>query len=583
MMMRMTAADPNAERRWGGTVSGCPDRWAPVVRVRAGPGGGAKPGAELVLYCAPSGTAGVPHGALLDDMLDLPTRAEIDRLAEDELSAWRDRRDATLTVDGCCLPHVYEVELFADVFLRELRVVRGIEAAFRDSPPASVRLEGLDPALAGCLVEVLRPLGIDCKLSAPGRSPSYPLTFPAARRTAAGVLRRVFGLRARVRGFVLVKPFSHLGGVYERLGGGVVLDPGHLPALRPAGLLGAAGRGGWIGHPGLASRQSSRRAVETALNAAKAERPDDPVRRLLDERALALLAQRAGETTAALKPLRSAFSKGRVRAAVVPSDATPDARLIALAAREAGRSTIQVQHGFFSLWPGARERPPAWADGMVAERVAVWSAREAAHFRPASPGEVVVTGNPGAARLVGSDLPVQPNGHVVVLVQLPGQITTKIDPRASLTHLQTALEALAAARPGADVVIRPHPFDREQEAYEALGARHGRLSVRIDASTPILQLLRGAGLCIGSTSTATLQAAASNVPTVFLNTTGVIAEWPLDGTGALPTARDSGELAQLLPRRGAGARATGRESALEALGARADALDRVMELVHAAC
>ncbi len=85
-------------------------------------------------------------------------------------------------------------------------------------------------------------------------------------------------------------------------------------------------------------------------------------------------------------------------------------------------------------------------------------------------------------------------------------------------------------------------------------------------------------LCVGPLSTATLQASVAGVPTAFLSLAETRLPWPFDGSGAFPTARDADELARLLPEVVAG-RVSGAEVATEALGLRADAVDRVVELV----
>jgi hypothetical protein len=97
--------------------------------------------------------------------------------------------------------------------------------------------------------------------------------------------------------------------------------------------------------------------------------------------------------------------------------------------------------------------------------------------------------------------------------------------------------------------------------------------VSVDQTTPIEPLLGTAGLCVGALSTATLQSAALGVPTVFLDVSGIERPWPFDGAAdALPrvTGHDGSLDAVPDPPRAA---------AREALGARADATERVAELI----
>ena len=89
-----------------------------------------------------------------------------------------------------------------------------------------------------------------------------------------------------------------------------------------------------------------------------------------------------------------------------------------------------------------------------------------------------------------------------------------------------------------------------------------------------------APLCASARSrTATLQAAAAGVPSVFLRSTEARLPWPFDDSGAFPTARDAEELAELLPSVTGTGDVAGADAAREALGERPDAVERVLELV----
>ena len=70
-------------------------------------------GRDLVLDAPRAQACSLPLGVLLDDLLSAEARAEIDERAILEFRSWRERRDGELTIDGVCLPHIWEVELLA--------------------------------------------------------------------------------------------------------------------------------------------------------------------------------------------------------------------------------------------------------------------------------------------------------------------------------------------------------------------------------------------------------------------------------------------------------------------------------------
>ncbi len=563
-------------------------QWAPRLRILARSTGidvaTLRPGADLLVHAGRADAPRLAEGVLLDDLLSHEERLRLDAEADETLRTWRARHDAQLTVDGVCLPHVHEIELLADVMLPELRIARGLPRALGASPPAAALLEGFDPLRAACLAELLGERGVACEIGRGGPAPRYPLTFPrpqaqGIRRVAAGA-RRAAGAPARVRGDVLVIPHWHLLPLWQRLaadGLEPVMDPSNLPPLGRRGLLRRARAGGWIGHPGARARARSRRAVESGLRRARAEPGADALERLLDERALDLLAAVAPGDVATADALRRAFRDG-LRTAVTLSDAAPVSRLIRLAAHEHGRPLVQVQHGHLSVIPGGFGSPRTWQDGMAAGRVAVWSRRDAEHLATA-PGRVVHTGNPAAAAMVPSAGTVR-GGTVLLLAQPVGILTCAVDVRATVRHLDSALAGIAALDPGAAVSFRPHPYDRPVAAAVLAATDHRGLDVRVDAERPIDAALADARLCVGSSSTATLQAIAAGVPTVFLRASGVDAQPPLDGSGQLPVAATGEELAARL---GELSEPRGRDEALAALGVEPGALERVAAVVEDAC
>ena len=546
-----------------------------------------EPGVDLVLHAPGHHGTALPHGVLIDDGLGPDERAGIDHDAITALARWRSRRDGALTHDGVCLPWLHEGELLTDVFLREHRVFAGVEAALAQGPPARVELHGIDRALASALREFLERIGVaEVASVSEGPAPLYPIEFVrAARRRRSGVVRQALGLPGRVRGSVLVKPYWHLAPLWGHLlaepGWEPVVDPFDPPALPPRQLGRVLARGGWIGHPGARARMRSRAAVARLVESLRAPGAEaQPIERLLELRAKAFLSQRATDTPAQVELLRSAFSAGKIRAAVLPSDGTPAGRAIAIAGRETGVRTVHVQHGFFGdLWRVDGELASN-VDGLVADRVGAWSERHARALAPQAAGEVSVTGNPGAAALArGAWLPSRSprEGLVLVLVQPPFGATAAIDVRTSRRHAHAALTGLVATRGVSRAVLRPHPLD--PYGYDDLATTFPGLELSVERSVSIEAALSEARACVGPLSTATLQAAAAGIPTVFLSAFERPLPWPFDGSGAFPTARTPVELTALLGEVMAAVDPPGREAAAEALGLRKDALERVMELV----
>ena len=565
--------------------------WASPTRIHRSSEGldpeALEPGADLVLDAPGHHGTALMQGVLLDDWLGREQRAGVDRDAITALASWRERRDEALTQDGVRLPWVHEGELLTDVFLREQRVFAGVEAAFAQTPPRRVELHGLDSQLAPTLAEELRRIGVgEVQCLGGGPLPRYPIEFArAVRRRRSGALRETLGLPARVRGSVLVKPYWHLTPLWERLlgeaGNAPVMDPFDPPALSPRLLGSVARHGGWIGHPGASARRRSRAAVARMLDALPGPATGaGPLERLFELRARSFLGQRATETLAQVEVLRRAFAGRRIRAAVLPSDGTPAGRTIAIAGGEHGVRTVHVQHGFFGdLWrvDGALASN---VDGLVADRVGVWSERHASVLASQAAGEVRVTGNPGGGALARGEWPAGRRrrvGLVLVLVQPPLGATAAIDVRSPRRHAEAALRGLTATPAVSRAVLRPHPLDPYD--YEDLAALFPGLEVSVERAPPIEAALAEAWACVGPLSTATLQAAAAGIPTVFLSGFSRALPWPFDGSGAFPTARDSEELAELLQEVVAGGEVPGREAAAEALGLREDALERVVDLV----
>ena len=533
-------------------------------------------GADLVLNAAPAASAPLPEGVLLDDWLSVEDRRAIDERAQRRLAAWRAEHDEALTVAGASLAWLHEGELLVDVFLREQRTLDGARAALASLRPERAELRRVDLELEAALTAMLEEASVVlASTSDPVEPPAYPIAFAraAGRRGVKGALREAAGVPRRVRGSVLVRPAWTLAPLWRELGtdGATlpVLDPAALPSLGARAVARTAARGGWIGHPGSRLRARSRSAAAAAADAL-GETGDDALARLVDRRASRFLRTRARDTGALLETARRAFAAG-LRAAVVPSDGTAEARALAHAAAEHGGAIVHVQHGFFSdLWR-VDGRLGSHVDGLTATHAAVWSERDAERMRGHAPGRVEVTGNPGAR--------VPERGRAaaaLVLVQPPSAGSALFDPSSSFRHAGAAVRAVRSTGAFRDLILRPHPLD--QADYRGIRAAVDDLHVRLDRTSPIEALIADAAVVIGTLSTATLQAAAAGVPTVFLDTIGAPLPWPLDGSGDLPVARDSESLAETL---GAlGGLASGEDEARAALGVRDDATAAVASLVR---
>ncbi len=534
---------------------------------------------------AESGTLlGLPRGRLLDDHLELEDREVIDAAALSRLDRWRRAREPSLTVDGVSLVEIFEADLLADVFLRTVRSVLGLEIVASRRRSTSVMLSGVDSDFAQCVKAVFADAGrcaVECDGDAVGAGTEFLGATPAAASpkswiAAARRVLAVSGIVGLPRGTVFVMPYWNLVPVLRELS-----ERGHPPVLDPlslssAELRRAAGggiRGGWTSLPGRRLNARSTRQVGKAMGAARAARIgwDDPLDELLDQRALWLLEQRSGESLAAVHSFEASLHRGRIKAVVLPFDSPTPARVVSMAARRAGVPVVVVQHGFV----GDQGDP----DKTRADALAVWSDRDAASAskRRAPPLGVAVTGNPGALAAL-KRAPFAGRGSILVLVEYPCRYSTTVPARVSIDHVRAALQGIADTNLGLPVVIRPHPADREPDVYLRLAEAWPHLNVSVDVHHSIEDLIAASALCVGATSTATLQAAAAGVPVIMLNVTGRPAPWPLGGQGSVPAAGDAETLGQMLP--GATASAACAEDVHQALGLCADAARRVADLVE---
>lgn len=156
---------------------------------------------------------------------------------------------------------------------------------------------------------------------------------------------------------------------------------------------------------------------------------------------------------------------------------------------------------------------------------------------------------------------------VLVLEHRRSPSTALVDERISLRHFGTAVRALKNGAKHIRIILRPHPSQR-LDVVESVAFQFPDSDIRIDRTTPILDLLAGADVCIGSISTATLEAAMVGIPVIVLNVSGHDWPPPLGGNTTVPISRTEGELGGWVDHALAGGELPGQEELIEALGVR---------------
>ena len=530
---------------------------------------GMEAGRDLVLGVALHHGLVLPEGCALDDHIALADRAGVDADAHRLSATWREARGDELRLSDVDLAFAWEVELFAGCFLTAARIRHALRVFLEQLPTRRVVATGFPPDL---LPVVAAGVGGSAEVVEADPRPDTPARTGSRNSPISRALART-GVPARLRSDVVAASYWPLVPVTRRLAArGSSFVPAAagvaLPGLEPRRQLRGLARGGWMGYPAGVARARSRRQTVDLL-----ERATDATGGLegaLHRRAVGILRDRAGDSLAQALHARAAFSRRAPRLVLVPFDSPAFPRLLLAEAHAAGASSLLVQHGF--------HLEPNDPDGSFVRHAAVWSDHDRARVVA---GRSHVTGNPGAAHLGATRPPgSRRRGRTIVLLEYAPRLSALRDDRFPLRHLQAALGGVAAARPNTEVVIRPHPSDPDPTAYPKLVPPPAGLDVLTDRSTPIEELCAGADLCVGALSTASLQATAVGLPVCVLNVSGVPGPWPLaGGVDGLPEVTSAHELAELIPEllaRGPGA---SREAALEALGARGDAVENVVALV----
>src|SRR2546430_3827026 len=90
------------------------------------------PGRDLVLALDEAHGIDLPHGVLAHDHLDMDARREVDAATLTSIAAWRAARDPAFTVDGVCLPWIWEEDVYTAIATPSIRDAAGIVRAVRE-------------------------------------------------------------------------------------------------------------------------------------------------------------------------------------------------------------------------------------------------------------------------------------------------------------------------------------------------------------------------------------------------------------------------------------------------------------------
>jgi hypothetical protein len=532
-----------------------------------------QPGVDVILEVSLSDAVMLRTGVALDDYLGSDARDCVDVECRERYRAWRTRHRPALTVEGIDLAFVWEVELIAQCFLPAACLRHGLPEVFESARCSRVVTRLAEPGIARLVAAIAAWHGVEALSPCEGVAEREPLRrAPSPIGSTAARL----GVRPYVRGEVLTLAYwntlpllSELA--WRRRGPRIVSCPLPVRNIAGARAVSLAVRGGWTGMPGPRVLARSRAMLMARYRAISEAESSDPFDAALDSYALEVLQRISLDTLANVEHVRRALSCGRVRLGLFPFDGAEQARMLIPALRETGAKTLVAQHGF-----SGRLGDP---EMLVADHLAVWSEHDRSYPDGRPQDTITVTGNPGVTHLAGmAALRRKRCGRSVVLVDYAGRLSVRIDARINRRHVEVALRALAAVRPGSSVVIRPHPSDLAPVGYVALAGACPELSVEVDGRSPIEALLADVDLCVGGVSTATLQACALGVPTVALDVAAIERPWPFHA-GALPTVSDCDSLVEAIAALLHTGEVAGREDALNALGVRGDAIERVIELI----
>ncbi len=545
------------------------------------------PGHDVVLDIAPAHGMCLPDGVPADDHLDQPTRWEIHRGGLEAVAHCRDVLDAALTVDGLCLPWLWELAIERSM-VAVLGQAEALRRALARSGADAIVLVGPDDRTRRIAAAVAAAAAVAVQEEpavARAADANAPRPASATRRRLVGAAREL-GFPSRLRrGSVLVVSYWPLMALVDRM----LADRGRRPAVMlrnpptgPRRALRMASQGGWIGTPGPTGRRRAERAAAAAIAAARATAPGRLERSGLDlgpaahAEVLVIACERAASDLAMATLLRRQFRRTPPDCIVSAWDVEPGARLVVREAQAAGIRTLALAHGACLL-------PQTLADLDICDESLLWSHAVAPPITDLDrPIHVVGYPEPHApAPPTRAAPPAGRRSRVLVLAQPALPDVGLTSPRIAMRQFTTAIEVLRERCPHTQIVLRPHPSGGQQ-AEDALAARFPDTSFEIDRTSPIRDVLAGCDLCIGTITAATLQAALVGTPVIALNLMGFAWSWPLGGDSTVPVAHDAAELAAWLERWAAGTPLPGREELLSALGADAaggDPTERILAIL----
>ena len=499
-------------------------------------------GADLVLHVPPAHGTQLPDGVLVDDHLSLAERVQIENRAQEALDAWTLQADRALTRRGVSLARVWKSELFAEIALPVMRIQSAVPRALEGLVPSSVRLGGIGTTRAAAVeatlasgpwsVSVDKPLQLD------------PLQAHFARRSFsfAGVPRWVvdsLGLPNMLRGDVLVVAYGTTVPVLERMTAGGSLRPAFHGAIPPGPALAfrSARQGGMTGRPGAVQRARSRRRTRPTLRRLEAmefhfEVAGADVGPAIAGGAAQYLQRRGTETFAWADQIGRALKGSGVRAVLLPFDWDPVGGTVAAVAQSLGIPSLCLQHGYEPL--------KRYVPGGNSDLRGVWSSWDIEALVPADRARTRVVGDTrrGAVPSARSSSTARTDGPAVVLGQAQFRESSIIDSRMPARHIMSAAEAIRRVFPDTRVVFRPHPSADPEE----MAALARLANVDFDRRTPLRVLLASARVCVGATSSGTLECALTGTPVVMLDLDSPGWTPPLDGSGTVPHATSTDEL-----------------------------------------
>lgn len=508
-----------------------------------------RPGSDLVLHLHVADGADVPEGVYVLDHLDASERRDADVAARDALSAWRARVDGPMTVEGVCLPFIWELPVYRR-FNGAVAHAVALRKALERSGARTVVLMDTGQHAERVARSVAGHLGIEVRLAPEAREPGplgpprpAPTRVQRARRAAIDAVA-LLGTPSVLRpGSIAIHAYWPLMPLVDRL----IEDPRERPALflgkRPTGVHRSrriARQGGWIGSPNPVDRRVAARTAARLLDAARAagrfEVDGMDLSGLLHPLVMEVVANRAAHDVAGARMLRRVLARGKLRWIVGAYDVDADARLIVVLAKEAGVRTLMLCHGCYVL-------PQNLPDLDVCDVAALWS-HDTGPFMTNLERPIHLVGYP-----VPYDAP-PPTKRIPrarpVRISVMGQgtvpTTSILDDRTTMAVFVTALEGIAARFPDAQVVLRPNPR-QDGTAFRLLRDRFPGLDILERRGGDILDVHREADLTIAGASTATFQAALAGTPVIALNLSGFDWPHPLGGSRtAVPVARTAADL-----------------------------------------